>query len=259
MTRVKICGLTREEDVDAAVDAGADAVGFVSGFPSSPRNLSLARAASLISRVPPLVTAVLVTTVDALASDPDEVKRAAPGALQLYGGGSTSPALVRSEFHVRHLIRPHHVMGRKAEGRRDDNDDDDDNEEEEDMVVVAVPSLAAIAREAVAGYDALLLDTYAKGRDGGTGMTSDWDVCADIRRSIEPVPLFLSGGLTPENVGEAINKVTPFCVDASSGVESTPGIKDGRKVRAFVSRAMDAVERRDGKERGEEKRMTAPW
>jgi phosphoribosylanthranilate isomerase len=254
MTRVKICGLTREEDVDAAVDAGADAVGFVSGFPSSPRNLSLARAASLISRVPPLVTAVLVTTVDALASDPDEVKRAAPGALQLYGSGSTSPASVRSEFHVRHLIRPYHVMGRKVDGRHDDHDD-----EEEDVVVVPVPSPAAIAREAVAGYDALLLDTYAKGRDGGTGMTSDWDVCAEIRRSIEPVPLFLSGGLTPKNVGEAINKVAPFCVDASSGVESAPGIKDAGKVRAFVSRAMDAVERRDGKEQGEEKRMTARW
>jgi phosphoribosylanthranilate isomerase len=248
MTRVKICGLTREEDVDAAVDAGADAVGFVSGFPSSPRNLSIARAASLISRVPPLVTAVLVTTVDALASDPDEVKRAAPGAFQLYGSASTSPASVRSEFHVRSLIRPHHVMGRKVGGRQGD-----DGEEEDVAVVVVVPvsSPEVAAREAVVGYDALLLDTYAKGRDGGTGMTSDWDVCAEIRRSIEPVPLFLSGGLTPENVGEAIRTVAPFCVDASSGVESAPGIKDRGKVRAFVSRAM--------KEQGEEKRMTTRW
>ena len=75
-------------------------------------------------------------------------------------------------------------------------------------------------------------------------MTSDWDVCAEIRRSIGRVPLFLSGGLTPENVGEAIRTVAPFCVDASSGVESAPGIKDKGKVRAFVSRATERARRR---------------
>ena len=84
MTRVKICGLTREEDVDAVVDAGADAVGFISGLPSSPRNLSISRAASLISRIPPFVTPVLVTSGQALVENSDAVKRIAPGAIQLY-------------------------------------------------------------------------------------------------------------------------------------------------------------------------------
>jgi phosphoribosylanthranilate isomerase len=250
-TRVKICGVTREEDVDAAVDAGADAIGFISGFPNSPRNLSTARAASLISRVPPLITSVLVTTIDYLiAAGSEELRRAGPGAIQLYGAvDADSSALVRSACRTRHLIRPHQVRTR-ADTR--------------DLQLVS-PSRETL----VAGCDALLLDTYAKGRDGGTGLTCDWDVCASIRRSIAPVPLILSGGLRPENVEQAIREVAPFCVDASSGVESSPGVKDGTRVSAFVSRALAAgeweeVEREDAgekkkEEEKEEKEKEAWW
>jgi phosphoribosylanthranilate isomerase len=222
MTRVKICGLTREEDVDAVVDAGADAVGFISGIASSPRNLPISRAASLISRVPPFVTSVLVTTGDALVENSDAVKRVAPRAIQLYRG-LFSPDELRSAFHAQ-LLKPYSV------GRQESDE--------------GMANLPPTAREAVRGYDALLTDTYQKGRDGGTGLTSDWSVCAEIRKSIAPAPLILSGGLRPENVELAILTVAPFCVDVSSGVESALGVKDRAKVRAFVSKSNPAEERR---------------
>jgi phosphoribosylanthranilate isomerase len=222
MTRVKVCGLTREEDVDAAVDAGADAVGFISGLPDSPRNLPIARAASLISRVPPFVAPVLVTTGEALVENSEAVKRIAPEAIQLYGE-LFSPEAVRSSFRAS-LLKAYPV------GRPDDDD--------------GTSELLPKVKSAVLGYDALLTDTYRKGYNGGTGLTSDWDVCAAIRKAIAPTPMILSGGLGPENVELAISTVAPFCVDVSSGVESAPGIKDHAKVRAFVRKANQAEERR---------------
>jgi phosphoribosylanthranilate isomerase len=221
MTRVKICGLTREEDVDAVVDAGADAVGFISGIASSPRNLSISRAASLISRIPPFVTPVLVTSGQALVENSDVVKRIAPKAIQLYGG-LFSPETVRSTFHA-YLLLPFPVRRQEEEG--------------------GGTEALAKAKEAARGYDALLTDTYQKGVEGGTGLTSDWNECEAIRKTIAPTPLILSGGLRPENVELAIATVAPYCVDVSSGVESAPGVKDPAKVRAFVSKASSAGER----------------
>lgn len=221
MTRVKICGITREEDVDAVVDAGADALGFVSGFPNSPRNLTVSRAASLISRVPPFVTPVLVATAQTLVEHSDEIKRCAPKAIQLYGN-AFSQASIRHSFHA-YLLRPCAVA-------HDVGDE----------------GLAALEKikETVKGYDAILTDAHREGYDGGTGLTSDWNFCSAIRKSIAPMPLILSGGLRPENVELAIATVSPFCVDVSSGVESAPGVKDHSKVKTFVTNANKAEERR---------------
>src|SRR5207245_6758845 len=144
MTRVKICGLTREEDVAAAVDAGADAVGVISGFPNSPRAVPISRAASLISRVPPFVTSVLVTTADALVANLDAVKRAAPGAIQLYGS-SFSAHTVKNSLHA-YLLKPYSVGREEADGGAD---------------------LLSQVKESVVGYDALITDTYRKGYDAG--------------------------------------------------------------------------------------------
>lgn len=219
MTRVKICGLTREEDVDAVADAGAHAMGFISGFPSSPRNLSIERAASLMSRLPLFANPVLVTTAEALVENSDAIKRMAPKTIQLHGG-SFSSETIRSVFRAR-LIRTFPV-GREGE----------DNS-----------SAPSRAKEAVKGYDALLADTKVQGKEGGTGITSDWAVCAGIRKAIAPVPLVLAGGLRPENVEMAIVTVAPFCVDVSSGVESAPGVKDISKVKAFIAKAAGAEEK----------------
>jgi phosphoribosylanthranilate isomerase len=213
VVRVKICGITREADVDSAVSSGADAVGFISGFPASPRNISLERAGELARRVPPFVSAVLVTTEDLVLGSESEVRRTGIGTIQLYGDG-VDPGRVRSSLGVR-LIRPYLMRSEETHP----------------------------AKAASEGFDALLTDTYRAGRQGGTGIISDWEVCGRIRDEILPVRMILSGGLRPENVAEGIKLVRPFAVDVSSGVESSPGIKDPDKIAEFIRRAREADSR----------------
>jgi phosphoribosylanthranilate isomerase len=208
LVRVKICGLTTERDVAAVVDAGTDAVGFIVGFPASPRNISMDRATELGRQVPPFVDRVLVTRASVVASSLDRVARFRPGAVQLYGDG-VDLEKVRSATGAA-LIRPQAA----------------------DLVGQDFASLAD-------GYDALLTDSYVGGMDGGTGVTSDWTVSARIRKAIAPTPLVLSGGLNPSNVSQAIAAVEPYAVDVSSGVEASPGKKDPAKVALFVSRAKE--------------------
>ena len=221
MTRVKICGLTREEDVDAVVDAGADAVGFISGLPSSPRNLTISRAASLMSRVPLFVTAVLVTTGEALVENSDAVKRIAPKAIQLYGS-LFSPETVRSSFHA-YLLKPYPV------GRQESDD-----------------GRGGRPAEGEGGCQGLRRPPHRHVPEGPRrGNRADLRL-ERLRSDPEDHrsdPLILSGGLRPENVELAIATVAPYCVDVSSGVESAPGVKDHAKVRAFVSKANPSEER----------------
>jgi phosphoribosylanthranilate isomerase len=211
VVRVKICGLTREADVDSAVSMGADAVGFISGFPASPRNVSLGRAGELAARVPPFVSAVLVTTEETILKEGPAVRKTGISTIQLYGDG-IDPVRVIGSLGVR-LIRPYLVRSEET-----------------------YP-----AKEASIGFDALLTDTYRAGRQGGTGITSDWEVCRRIREAILPVRMILSGGLTPENVAEGIRTVRPFAVDVSSGVEVSPGMKDPDKIAEFIRRAREAA------------------
>ena len=209
--RVKLCGMTREEDVRAAVEAGADAVGFIVGFPSSPRNVTLERASRLMEAVPPFVDTVLVTTSALIREEMPGLRKMRMNHIQLYG--DSNPEDLRSNLRVR-VIKPYPL-------RTHDPSD---------------------AARGVAGFDAFLTDTYVRGMAGGTGKLSDWDLCLKVREKIAPTPMILSGGLTPENVGEAVRRVRPFAVDASSGVELSPGIKDHKKMREFVSRAREAVD-----------------
>ena len=203
--RVKICGLTREEDVECAINEGADAVGFICGFPESPRNLSLARVGDLMETVPPFVDRILVTRSKLLKTGSERIKGLRPSALQVYGRVQDSYEL-KEKFQTK-LILPFAV--KKGENRP----------------------------PAVDGFDAVLSDTYLQGRFGGTGRASDWDACSRLKKMLAPVPFILSGGLNPENVEQAISCVEPFAVDTSSGVEASPGIKDPAKVRAFIRRA----------------------
>jgi phosphoribosylanthranilate isomerase len=210
MVRVKLCGMTREEDVRAAVEAGADGVGFIVGFPSSPRNITLGRASQLMDLVPPFVDAVLVTTSTLIQGEVSDLRRMRMNDIQLYGD-SRGPDAIRSLLGVR-VIKPYPL-------RTQDPLD--------------------VAGE-VAGFDALLTDTYRDGMHGGTGRVSDWELCLKVREKIAPTPMILSGGLTPENVADAVRRVRPFAVDASSGVELSPGIKDHGKIREFITRAREA-------------------
>ncbi len=205
VTRVKVCGLTREEDVAVAVDAGADALGFICGFPESPRNLSLERAGRLVGLAPPFVETVLVTTTEMVTKNLGAMRDIRSSALQLYGDDLRLRD-VRKSLGVK-IIRP---------------------------ILIGEPGSLPKENE---GFDAVMSDTHVAGMLGGTGQTSDWDRCRELKEDLGDIPFILSGGLNAQNVGRAIENVGPFAVDVSSGVEASPGVKDPAKVREFVARA----------------------
>ncbi len=213
MLEVKICGINEPRAMDAALDAGADLVGLVF-FPASPRAVSLANAAGLAARARgrALVVALTVDADDTLLSR--IVTEVSPDILQLHG--SESPARV-AEIRKR-FTRP--LM--KA------------------ITVAEAADLSAVASY-TAVADRLLFDARPPKdatRPGGHGRAFDWTLLSRIERK---KPIMLSGGLTPENVADAIRIVRPDAVDVSSGVESAPGVKDASKIKAFVAAARKAA------------------
>lgn len=202
-TRIKICGITREHDLDAAVNAGADALGFVF-YPPSPRHLDLRRAAELVRRVPPFVTRV------GLFVNPDKALLAETLAevdldlIQFQGDESSA--------FCEQFGRPYLKVARMRPGL--------------DLVEFA---------RAFASARGLLLDAYVEGY-GGSGQVFDWSL---VPRRL-PLPVLLAGGLTAENVGGAICQLKPWAVDVSSGVESAKGIKDAAKIAAFIAAVKNA-------------------
>ena len=204
MTAAKICGITRSEDALTAARCGAHAVGFVFYRPS-PRYIDPDEAASIVGALPPFVTPVGLF-VDAHA---DEVRaivaRSHVRLLQFHG--SETP-----EF-CNQFATPYMKAVRIRPG----------------------VDLLQYARQ-FEGAKALLLDAYQEGLHGGTGAVFDWDLIPPAL----PLPIVLSGGLTPANVIEAIRRVKPCAVDVSSGVESARGIKDARKIEAFMNGVRNA-------------------
>jgi phosphoribosylanthranilate isomerase len=205
-TRIKICGLTREADVDAAVAAGADAIGFVL-YPKSPRALSAARAGELARRLPPFVQPVLLF-VNASAGEIDAGLATVPGALLQFHGDET-PA------------------GCAAPGRA------------YLRAVGMAPGIDLLdfARR-FSGASALLLDAPVEGYGGG-GKVFDWSV---IPAGV-PCPVVLSGGLNPASVIDGMRCVRPWAVDVSSGVEVAKGIKDAALMRRFCAAVRDTDRR----------------
>jgi phosphoribosylanthranilate isomerase len=205
VTRFKICGLSTPETVDAAIGAGAFALGFVF-FPPSPRHLGLDQARALLARVPAGIARVAVT-VDADDALIDAVLAAGIDTLQLHGDESPQ----RVATLIARTKKPVWV----ARG-----------------VATAADIRAAIVRAAPA--DALLLDAKAPSDaplPGGNGLAFDWRLLHDNR---PPMAWGLSGGLDAETVGAALASVGPAFVDVSSGVESEPGVKSVAKIRAFA-------------------------
>lgn len=208
--RVKICGNMRREDVEHAVRAGADAVGFIIGFPSTPRNLDIEKAHSLMKDLPPFADKIVVTRQDDQNLLQKIAKRLPIDAVQLIGKTLYTPQL-RRIFQDTPLIK---VVHAEPEG------------------------LIQSASEASKYYDAILIDSKVKNTLGGTGQTHDWALSRRVADKIRPTPLILAGGLNPSNVEEAVKTVRPYAVDVSSGVESAPGVKDHRKVERFIEEAM---------------------
>jgi phosphoribosylanthranilate isomerase len=197
-TRIKICGLTREADVEAAVAAGVDAVGFVC-YAKSPRYVIPGRLRSLTRGLPPFTTPVLLF-VNAAADLVEDALEAVPHALLQFHGDEHEAACSRYGSPYMRAVRM---------------------DEGVDLLDCEQQFQSAAA---------LLLDSPSEGY-GGSGKTFDWSRIPPQRVK----PLVLAGGLVPENVGDAIRRVRPFAVDTSSGVEDAPGIKNSVRMNQFIA------------------------
>jgi len=210
MARVKVCGLTNADDLSVAVSAGADAVGVIADVPvDTPREVELETAAALLADVPPFVTGVLVTMPETAAAAGPLAEEAGADAVQVHGDFSAG------ELHELRAAT-------------------------DAAVLPVVPGGDTERAEALApAADALVVDTPSESGGGGTGETHDWERARELVESVD-VPVVLAGGLTAENVAEAIETVGPYGVDASSGIESEGGTKDPDAVRAFVRAGVTA-------------------
>jgi phosphoribosylanthranilate isomerase len=216
-TRIKICGITREEDVRSAVAAGADALGFVF-YPPSPRFVTAAQAGALIAALPPFVTPVALF-VNAGVEEVAEVARQAPFALlQFHGDETPAQCAAIAEAVRRPFMRVFRVKP--------------------DTTAADLLEYEHQYRAASPLFSSLLLDTYVDAY-GGAGKVFDWSL---IPKELAP-RVVLSGGLSANNATDAVARVRPFAVDISSGVEAQKGIKDARKIAAFIDavRAADAT------------------
>jgi phosphoribosylanthranilate isomerase len=204
-TRIKMCGLTREEDVDAAIESGADAIGFVF-YPPSPRFVSPQKAAQLAKRIPPFVDVVGLFVNESPELVLATCEQLPINILQFHGDESAD--------YCRQFDRPYLRAARVRPG----------------LDLVEFGRSYSDAR-------GLLLDAFVDGFGGG-GHVFDWKLIPpDL-----PGFLVLSGGLTEANVGEAIARVRPVAVDVSSGIEVSKGIKDHSKIAAFVAAVRKADE-----------------
>jgi phosphoribosylanthranilate isomerase len=203
-TQVKICGITNLADAHAAIAAGADALGF-NFYEKSPRHLSVSAAAEISRQLPPFVmrVGVFVNAPEALVLR--AIADSGLGLLQFHGD---EPPEFCTQFGL---------MSMKAFRVRD----------------------AATLQE-LPKYqtDAYLLDAFSPEARGGTGEQFNWDLAIEAQKLGKPV--FLAGGLTPENVAAAVRKVRPFGVDVAGGVESSPGIKDHKKLKDFIAAVRSA-------------------
>jgi phosphoribosylanthranilate isomerase len=211
MVKVKICGITNIEDALAAVNAGADALGFI--FAESPRKVSAEVALEILKQLPPFIT-----TVGVFANQhADEVlpimEQTGLDYAQLHGDMG-NPFEFAKVLGCRRLIRALRIKS------------------EEDIKW-------ALADCPKCGSPAFHLDAHVEGMMGGTGRTFDWNLA--IKAKSLGKPIILAGGLTSENVAEAVQMVQPYAVDVSTGVEASPGKKDHRKIEEFIRNAKKSV------------------
>lgn len=214
--RVQIAGVSSLDEAVAAERAGADALGFTVRLPTGVHDgLTEARARSIIRTLPPFVTSVAITYVGTPREAIDLCRYLGVSALQLHGEFSTRGLeMVRAALPHLKIIR---------------------------AVVVTGPESLASASMLARHVDALILDTYdpATGRHGATGKTHDWSVSRTIVETVR-APIILAGGLTPENVADAVRMVRPWAVDVHTGVEEADGTRHIAKIRDFIARAKAA-------------------
>jgi phosphoribosylanthranilate isomerase len=210
--RVKICGVTTPDDVRACADAGADAVG-INFYPQSPRYVDPRASQPLLRSIPPLLAGVGVFVGQPLRQMTALAYQLGLRAIQCHG----DPPEPADPFPFS-LIVAFRVRDRQS--------------------LIDVESYLDRCRSAGHPPAAILADAFVEGRHGGTGQTAPWDLLADFGPG---VPVILAGGLSPDNVADAVRRVRPAGVDVASGVESSPGRKDPEKVRRFVANAREAA------------------
>jgi len=206
MTKVKICGLTNDEDARTCALLGADMIGCIVDIGvETPREVSAERAMDIFSALPHHVDTVVVTAASSASKVMEVIGATGASAVQLHGKEDLELVKKVSSESGGKVIKTVHVTGKES-----------------------IEEAERFARHCYA----LLLETPSKGL-GGSGRTHNWKVSKRIVEAVD-VPIFLSGGLRPENVGKAIREVRPYAVDVSSGVEAGPGIKDYIGVANFI-------------------------
>lgn len=204
MCKVKICGITNLEDALIACEYGADALGFIF-YKKSPRFIDPEQAKEIVKGLPPFITTVGVFVDEELYKINEIVEKIGLNVVQLHG--NESPEFCKGiERKVIKAVR----IGKGQ--------------------MVKIP----LQKYSVSAY---LLDTYQEGIPGGTGETFNWEIAKEAKRFGK---IILAGGLTPQNVAEAVRIVMPYGVDVSSGVEEVPGKKDSKKIKDFIERATSA-------------------
>ncbi len=212
--KCKICGTGSFADLKCAIDAGADAVGFLMGITHVTQDaVSPEEAAAMIKTLPPFIEPVAVTHLQDPSSIIDLIQRSGCTTVQIQNAITPEDiTMIREALPYIRILKAVHVM---------------------DMSAVQT------AQEAAAYADAIILDTRTPDRLGGTGLTHDWNISARIVESSE-IPVILAGGLTPENVAAAIDRVHPYAVDVHTGVKKN-GVRDPEKTKAFVKTAHTAI------------------
>jgi len=203
MTRIKICGITREQDAHAVASSGADALGLVF-YEKSPRHVSLPQAVRLARTVPPFVTVVGLFVNPSVDYVREVLAQVALDVLQFHGEEESNFCIQFGKPYLKAI-----------------------------RVKAGVDLVECAAR--YAGAQGLLLDAFVEGTQGGSGESFDWSL---IPHDL-PLPVILSGGLHAGNVVQAIKQVRPYAVDVSSGVEASKGIKDAAKIAAFIKEVKD--------------------
>lgn len=197
-TRIKFCGMTRSVDLEGAVALGVDAVGLILAA-RSPRRLEVGQARELRASLPPFVTAVALVMDAEAAALREIVDRIRPNLLQFHGSETPEDCRRAGLPYLK-------------------------------VVPMAIPEGAAIYAARYPDAAGYVFDSHAAGEPGGSGRSFDW---RQLPRALKR-PLILAGGLTPDNVFDAVCAVRPWAVDVSSGIESAPGIKDPDRMRRFV-------------------------
>lgn len=239
MFQIKICGITNEDDAKIAAKAGADALGL-NFYPKSPRFITQEKAACIIDLLPPNVMKVGLFVNESIEAVAKTFDTLGLDLIQLHGDETPeyllqlAPRPVMKAFRLTSVGLPPIVeyLEKSASLCRTDFQSVAETRQ--------IRNLSYDKTRQISNLSYVLVDSHVEGVYGGTGIPSDWVACAELARNENYPPLVLAGGLTPENISQAIKEVRPIAVDTASGVELSPGLKDPHRVTTFIENARRA-------------------